>query len=170
MPKATRLGDLFSTEHPDYSVHDQLRHLYGENSRGGPNMQAAADDLGVHPDTVRRWARQDRLPSNANGSGVHRRHSSWEDSPTGRFAVLDTGQAHQLRTQGGKITYAGRVRISGDDRDRQVTFDVSPQRWNEVMEAYARGDDTAALQALEDAWDDETGTEARFSNHKSFEI
>lgn len=127
---------------------------YGKTSRGTPNVKDAAADLGVHPDTVRRWIRQGVPKKSAHAEQLR---SKWVDSPAGRRASIGTERRKDLRARPGTSTVRGAltgfVWVDTDDprngEERSFNFTLNAEKTRELNQALMDGDDERALDILE---------------------
>lgn len=127
-----------------------LGDLYGHNARGGPDAKAAAADLGVSERTVRRWAKEG-IPAHVKGAETRAAHQELRQAPEYRSKHLGGDREERLR-KGGEIRIKGRFQVSGADRQgtRWVALRVGSEEMSDIIDALLAGNDTAALEALED--------------------
>lgn len=135
---------------------DVLTDLYGTGPHGGLNTKAAAADLGVSERTVRRWAKQG-IPAHQAGEQLRAQHQDWQASPDGREAKMGSRRESRLRNNGTTLTFTGVIKISGDVRRRTTTIPINGGHAGAIIDAILAGNDTAALDALEDAFGDRMG-------------
>lgn len=155
----SRLGALWAAvrKSPDRpaSADNLVRDMYGLSPRGGPNTKAAAQDLGVSQRTVQRWIK-DGMPKGRSRSGgpeqLKADHQAWKNSSAGRRAALSPRREARLRNQGTSMVFFGKISISGDQRRRSTTVDITGTQMGQIIDANLAADDVAAHAALEDAF------------------
>lgn len=167
---ARNLFEAITGRPSDKSIRDQVREVYGTNSRGGANTAAAAEDLGVSARTIQRWIKADKTPHSDNGATFGRKHTDWRNSAAGRAEVPVTKTEKQLRSNGGTIGFNGTVAISSDRTDRTVNIILSAQEMSAVLDALRNGDDTAAHTVLESALESWTGGSVSLTNGRGYNL
>lgn len=161
-----RLRDLWAqfTGQPVEEITDPreaVGQVFGFNRRGNPNADAAAAAFGVHPDTVRKWIREDparrphpkadnarKLQQTANAATEQRLAD-----PAQRITAIPEDRAAKIRNTGMTIAISGTIGISDDYRPRNIDdLNLSPAVATHVLDAYTSTADEAALrEALSDA-------------------
>jgi Homeodomain-like domain len=127
----------------------------------GVPKREIASRLGVSTRTVQRWTtttgRERSRPRRAN---LDRLRSVYRRSPEVRRADISPRRAGRLRSAGARVHAVGVMgpRVAGREyrRYRDLTTDVlSPEALAPVLDAWERGDDAGAREALEAALDRE---------------
>lgn len=127
-----------------------ITETYGTGPRGGPNVRAAADDLGVHTSTIYRWLKQG--PPKRHTPAIDQLRNNWRDSPKGRRASISTARRAAMTTGRAPIGGAVKGNVFIDTRDprngqaRGFNFTLSPEDSNRMMTALLAGDDAGAHQ------------------------
>lgn len=127
---------------------------YGKTTRGTPNVKAAAQELGVHPDTVRRWIRTGMPKKSPHGQQLR---SKWAASPAGRRASVSPQRRKALRTRPENASFRGAltgfVWVDTDDprngEERSFNFTLDAAKTRELNQALMDGQDEKALEILE---------------------
>lgn len=126
----------------DATVRGMLQAAYGKGPRGAAvNTKAAAHDLGVSPQTVRRWAAGKQQPSPEHLKAVKASARKTTGTAAGRKRTTDEFR----RTKAGKkkITITGLQGPGGSEymRDRTIAFDLTDEDLHEMLRAYEGGGD-----------------------------
>lgn len=143
--------DALADRAPNPRAKRLITELYGKNSRGNPNAQAAARALGVHPSTVYNWLKKG-LPSSIHAQDLRDR---WQESPSGRRARISPGQISKLTsgfTASGTMT--AHVWISNDRRNglaRSFSWQMKSTDLERVIAASRAGNDEEAHRILEES-------------------
>lgn len=128
---------------------------YGKGPRGGPNVTAAAKELGVHPSTVRRWIHSGKLPARSEAGAKLR--SNWENSPAGRRASVSPERRRALRSASPNAVFSGALTghiwvdtfDSRNGDERSFNFTLSAEKTRQLNQAIIDGDEEKALSILE---------------------
>lgn len=136
---------------------EAIGYLYGTNRRGNPNAAAAAAELGVSPDTVRRWIRADtskrQQPKGDNAARLARtiRAASQQQQQRARIDNMPPTRAKRLARDGMRISITGKVRISKDSRTRSIPdLDLTGPEAAALLTTWASGDDQAFQTMVEE--------------------
>lgn len=138
------------------SAKGMLQAVYGQGVRGAAvNAKAAAEDLGVSPETVRRWARGSQQPSADHLKALQTAARKASSTKAGRRAATDRFRSSE---RGRKALADGaRVHISGYqgpenyawERDRDVSSDpLTAAEIEALLRAYEDGGDKGLLNYL----------------------
>ncbi len=133
---------------------EQVRQL--ERALG--SQRAAAERLGVSERTLRRYKAGGR-PSRANAEKLTEQART---APEVRRRALAQSRESRLRRRGAYVRAAGRIAVGGDRaymRRREIGYGqpvhLSGEQMSPILDAYEGGDDTRALELLQDALSDE---------------
>ncbi|HUO37599.1 MAG TPA: hypothetical protein VMU34_07080 [Mycobacterium sp.] len=123
------------------SMRGMLQAAYGRGPRGGAvNARAAAQDLGVSPGTVRRWAAGTQQPSPAHSRAVQSAARRAAGTKRGRRAATAdfraSSRGQQALRAGDKIWVSGIQGPRDYSRDRQVSVDMTPEDVEAMLSAY----------------------------------
>jgi DNA-binding transcriptional regulator YdaS (Cro superfamily) len=128
------------------SARGMLQAAYGRGPRGGAvNARAAAQDLGVSPGTVRRWAAGTQRPSPGHLKALRSAARRAVTTKRGRRAATADFRAsvrgrRALRV-GDKLGVSGTQGPRDYPRDRQVSVDIDPEQIEDMLRAYEEGGD-----------------------------
>ncbi len=138
-----------------------LRTVYGTTRRGEftVDTREAAKRLGVSQRTVQRWLKGTHAPSTDHLKQLQTRSRQAVTTKRGRARAIrraTTGINAQAREKGANIRVAGNQGPAGGDlgyaRDRITARNLSPQEYEALLNAYAEGGDTAALEHMQSVW------------------
>lgn len=136
------------------SVRGMLQAAYGRGPRGGAvNARAAAQDLGVSPGTVRRWAAGTQRPSPAHLKALQsaaRRAATTKRGRRGATADFRaSARGRQALRTGDKLRVSGTQGPRDYPRDREVAVDMSPEDLEAMLRAYEEGGDRGLRDWME---------------------
>jgi transcriptional regulator with XRE-family HTH domain len=145
------------------SVRGMLQATFGRGPRGAAvNARAAAQQLGVSPLTVRRWAAGTQKPSVGRLAAIRAAARRVTTTKRGRrLATADfrvSAQGSEALRSGSKIWISGEQGVGGYDqgyaRDRRVATDLSPEELEALLRAYEDGGDSGARDWMREFFDD----------------
>jgi transcriptional regulator with XRE-family HTH domain len=140
-----------------------LQAAYGRGPRGGAvNAKAAAQDLGVSPGTVRRWAAGTQRPSLGRLAALRAAARRATTTKRGRRAATadfrSSAQGRQALRTGSKIWVSGEQGVGGYDqayaRDRRVATDITADELEAMLRAYEEGGDRGLREWMTAFFDD----------------
>ncbi|SIJ20435.1 Helix-turn-helix protein [Mycobacteroides abscessus subsp. abscessus] len=132
-------------------VRGMLQAAFGKGPRGGAvDARAAAKELGVSPNTVRRWTAGTQKPSPEHlkaVQGASRRAASTQRGRRGATTDFrSSAQGKRALRVGGTLSISGMQGPEGDElykRDRRITKEISAEQLEAMFDAYERGGDRA---------------------------
>lgn len=133
---------------PSDQVREQIRDL------GGASAAAAA--VGRSARTLRRWAQERRVPSNAAGGAFGQAVEQRRQSEDFRRERLSSRRAARMRNNGAQFRFDGRCGPVNDSpgtsiKHRAIDWHLSGEAMAEILDAWVAEGDQAALGALGDA-------------------
>lgn len=147
-----------------------LRTVYGTTRRGEftVDTREAAQRLGVSQRTVQRWLKSTHAPRPDHLKDLQTRSRQAVTTKRGRARAIrraTTGINARARQKGASIRIAGYQGPYGGSkagqgqkdttdtaRQRVTTRNLNPEEYEELLNAYQEGGDTAAAQYLESVW------------------
>lgn len=145
------------------NVAGMLRTVYGTTRRGKLTVDTreAAKRLGVTQRTVQRWLKNTHAPKADHLKDLQTRSRQAVTTKRGRARAIrraTTGINAEARKKGANIMIAGNqgpaARVDPDyGRDRVTSRNLTAVEYEELLNSYAEGGDTAALAYLEGVWD-----------------
>jgi DNA-binding transcriptional regulator YdaS (Cro superfamily) len=145
------------------SPRGMLQAAYGRGPRGGAvNAKAAAQDLGVSPRTVRRWAAGTQQPSPDHLKALQTSARGATRTKSGRRAATadfrTSPQGSQALRTGSKLWISGEQGVGGYDqgyaRDRRVATDINPEELEAMLHAYEESGDRGLREWMTGIFDD----------------
>lgn len=100
------------------TAREVLGDLFGTKA-GTPDTTKAANKLGVSRRTIQRWIQQDKLPANAKGQALAKRHQRWENESKAGQAKVFSAVADKAGATGLSVQFRGKIAISSDRRNGQ---------------------------------------------------
>lgn len=136
------------------STRSMLQHLYpGKSDRHPIDTKLAAQRLGVSQRTVQHWIRGDSKPRPATAKKIADRTRQTVTTKRGRAQMAKRAKA-ALPGKTRKVNVHGVQGISSDPTDMSYNRngrsgqDLTPEEQEKLIDAWAEGGDTAALEYL----------------------
>lgn len=139
-------------------VAGMLRTVYGTTRRGEfrVDTREAAKRLGVSQRTVQRWLKSTHNPSTEHLKTLQTKSRQAVTTKRGRARAIrraTTGINAEARQKGANVTVAGNQGPGAPyARDRVTARNLSPEEYEDLLNAYAEGGDNAALEYLQSVW------------------
>lgn len=144
-------------------VAGMLRTVYGTTRRGEfrVDTREAAQRLGVSQRTVQRWLKSTHAPAPDHFKALQTKSRQAVTTKRGRARAIrraTTGINAEARQKGASVRIAGNQGPAGGDasyaRDRVTARNLSPEEYEDLLNAYAEGGDAAALEYMQSVWNE----------------
>ncbi|MCS5524752.1 helix-turn-helix domain-containing protein [Curtobacterium flaccumfaciens pv. oortii] len=156
------------------SVRSMLGTLYGttRNGQAAIDTREAARRLGVSQRTVQRWIKNDHAPSASHLKDLQKRSRQAATTKRGRARALRRARRQQgPQKQGVKVSVNGTQGPKDYPREgRNSSQKLTPEEYENLLNAYAEGGDTAAMEYLTAVYSEQYVDNWQFNKVADFRI
>ncbi len=154
-------------------VRGMLSTVYGTVRNGQPavDTREAAKRLGVSQRTVQRWIKGENAPAPERLKTIQKKSRQAATTKRGRArAVKRATTSSKFVTEGVRVRVAGDQGPAGYSRDRSAAQKLSPEEYQELLEAFAEGGEAGALEFLQSVMSEKYVDNWQFNRVNDFRI
>lgn len=156
-------------------VRGMLNTLYGTSRQGhaAVDTRAAAKGLGVSQRTVQRWLKNDSKPAGENLAKLAKKSRQAATTKRGRAQAVRRTSNALYRKNGVKVEVRGWQGPTNDPeykRNRRATQNISPEQYEQLMNAYAEAGDEGAMAYLEGVFHEKYVNDWQFNTVDGFSL